>query len=75
LRGPRTVNLDLSIFRNFRITRGLSLEIRSEFFNVTNTAHFNNPNGDFDSNGFLTITGTDPNVRNRVIRLGARLRF
>ena len=75
LRGPDTANLDLSIFRDFRITRGMSVELRGEVFNVTNSAQFNNPNGDFDSHGFMTITSTDPNVRNRVIRLGVRLKF
>ncbi len=43
LYGPGTVNLDLGIFREFRITEGVRLQFRAEAFNATNTPHFGNP--------------------------------
>jgi len=75
LYGPSSMNLDLAISRVFKLTEGIGLEFRSEFFNLTNTAHFLNPNGDVNSSSFMTITRTDPNAPNRVIRVGLRIRF
>src|SRR6185369_808061 len=43
LTGPGLVNLDLSIFRKFRIREGMTLEVRGESFNFTNTPHFDKP--------------------------------
>ena len=48
LNGPRFVNLDLSVFRKFRVTDRVGGEFRFESFNVTNTPHFDRPGG---SNG------------------------
>jgi hypothetical protein len=45
LRSPGTSNLDLGIFREFRITEGIKLQFRAEAFNATNTPHFAAPNG------------------------------
>ena len=75
LYGPRSFNLDLAVSRTFRLSEALGVEFRSEFFNLTNTAHFNNPNGDLESSSFMTITSTDPNAPNRVIRFGLKLKF
>jgi len=72
VRGPSWTNLDLSLFRKFPINR-VSVEARVEAFNVTNTPHFNNPNGDVGSSGFMTITSAQGNERQ--IRLGVRLEF
>jgi hypothetical protein len=75
LRGPTWVNLDFSIFRNFKVTEDLGLEFRSEFFNLTNTPHFNNPNGTATSSQFMWITGTSGNAPERYIRFGLKLHF
>jgi hypothetical protein len=72
VRGPSWTNLDLSLFRRFPIHK-FSVEARVEAFNVTNTPHFQNPNGDVASSGFMTITGAQPDQRQ--IRLGLRLEF
>ena len=72
MRGPGWKNLDLSLFRKFPISK-FSLEARVEAFNVTNTPHFQNPNGDVGSSGFMTITGAQGDERQ--IRLGVRLEF
>ena len=45
LRSPGTSNLDLGLFREFRITEGMKLQFRVEAFNATNTPHFAAPGG------------------------------
>jgi hypothetical protein len=71
VQGPGVVNLDLGLFRNFRISEGVQLQFRAEAFNFTNTPHFSNPtdaqatvsnrvlnpDGSYRS-GFMEITST-----------------
>ena len=57
LRGPGSTNVDLNIFRDFRLTERLMLQLRAESFNLSNTPHFSNP-GSNVSNLQLTSTGT-----------------
>jgi carboxypeptidase family protein/TonB-dependent receptor-like protein len=45
LRSPGTSNLDLGLFREFRIKESLKLQFRAEAFNATNTPHFAAPGG------------------------------
>jgi len=75
VRGPGWWNVDLSIFRRFPIGQKVNLELRAEAFNLTNTPHFNNPNGNVNSGAFMTITGTSNNSPERQFRLGARIQF
>ncbi|MGH9338016.1 MAG: TonB-dependent receptor domain-containing protein [Acidobacteriota bacterium] len=75
LRGPTWINLDFSVFRSFQITEGVGLEFRSEFFNLTNTPHFNNPNRSVNSSNFFTINSTSDNAPERYIRFGFKLTF
>src|SRR5262249_17122563 len=42
--GPGFFNWDSSLFRRFRFTERLNLELRAEAFSVTNTPQFSNPN-------------------------------
>jgi hypothetical protein len=70
---PGTVNLDLLVGRNFVITESTRLEIRGEFYNATNTAHFGRPNAVIGSPQAGTITNTS--IPNRQIQLGLRLVF
>jgi outer membrane receptor protein involved in Fe transport len=72
--GPGWWNIDLGLFRRFPIGR-FTLEARAEAFNLTNTPHFNNPNGNVNSSGFMTVTSTSPNSPERQFRLGIRLQF
>ncbi|MBV9401897.1 MAG: carboxypeptidase regulatory-like domain-containing protein [Bryobacterales bacterium] len=46
VRGPGLFNLDASVFRNFKMTERVNLQIRAEMFGVTNTPHYNNPGTD-----------------------------
>jgi len=71
--GPSYVNLDLSIFRKFRVTERVGAEFRFESFNFTNTPHFNRPGTTMGNADFGQVTGTlgDP----RRIEFGMKLTF
>ena len=63
LRGPGRVNLDLSIFKNFKFTEGTNLQFRVESFNLTNTPQFGLPNSAVGSPAAGTITSLVGNPR------------
>jgi len=78
MRGPGVVNLDASLFRTFRLTPKVDLQFRAEGFNVTNTPHFANPNGNVNSSNFGKVLATqtaDALGRSREFRFGLRLGF
>ena len=75
LRGPSWVNLDFSVSRQFKLTEETNMEFRWEAFNLTNTAHFTNPNGSSTSGSFMYITSTSGNAPNRVMRFSFHYRF
>jgi hypothetical protein len=54
--GPGLVNVDASLFRNFRVKERLNFQLRAESYNLTNTPHFSNPSANVSSGGFMTIT-------------------
>jgi hypothetical protein len=85
LRGPRTTNLNCSLFRTFPITERFKLEFRAEAYNIANNPHFSNPsanasNMSLNSDGsikslgnFMSITSTQGDPRQ--FRFGLRLGF
>jgi hypothetical protein len=90
LRGPGSTNLDLNIFRDFRITERVRAQVRGEVFNISNTPHFSNPASNLSNlqlnadgsvknlNGYDTITGVNPLGRlidPRYFRFGLRFMF
>jgi len=78
MRGPGVVNLDASLFRTFKLSQGTDLQFRAEAFNVTNTPHFANPNGNVNSSNFgkvLSINTADALGQSREFRFGLRLGF
>ena len=72
-RGDRARNLDLTIGKNIQIHERLRLQIRSEFFNLTNTARFAPPNQTFGNPlfGFVTSQLNQP----RIIQFGLKLLY
>ncbi len=56
--GPGTRSLDLSIFKDFKITERVGSQFRAEFYNLTNTPQFSQPNGDITSGQAGQITDT-----------------
>ncbi|MGH8743505.1 MAG: hypothetical protein ACREUY_04425, partial [Burkholderiales bacterium] len=79
LKSPGTVNLDLGIFREFRIKEGITLQFRTEAFNATNTPHFAAPANNASNADFMIITSTRSfgreGIDERVFRFGLRLGF
>jgi hypothetical protein len=82
LYGPHFRHLDVSLFKDFAIRERLTLQLRSEFFNVTNTPSFfinNNVNSSpptqLGNSSFGQITATDPNYSPRQIQFAAKLVF
>ena len=78
MRGPGQRNLDLSLFRTFKLTPSVNLQFRAEGFNMTNTPHFSNPNGNVNSSNFGKILSTDSSWamgRSRQFRFGFRVSF
>jgi hypothetical protein len=81
VRGPGFFNLDFSIFRNFKLTERFGLQCRAEAFGLTNTPHFNNPNGGFVAQVAAPAvqTGTfgviNSSTGQRTIWLAAKLTF
>ena len=77
MRGLGVVNLDLGLFRSFKI-KASELQFRLEAFNATNTPHFGNPNGNVNSANFGRILATqsaDAMGRSRQFRVGLRMQF
>lgn len=70
--GPGYVNLDLSFFRKFSVTERVGGEFRAEFFNFTNTPHFNNPGGTLGNANFGEVTGA---FDSRLIQFGIKFIF
>jgi Carboxypeptidase regulatory-like domain len=56
VRGPGLQNADLMIGKTLRIRERVSLELRAEVFNVSNTPPLNDPSGSFGSAAFGSIT-------------------
>ncbi|MGQ9917060.1 MAG: carboxypeptidase regulatory-like domain-containing protein [Bryobacteraceae bacterium] len=89
LLGPGIVNLDMGLFRQFRITERVNLQFRAEAFNFTNTPHFSNPSANISNlvlnsdgsfrTGVFEVTGVRNTGREgideRVFRFGLRLGF
>ena len=73
VRGPRSSNLDLSLFKTFSLTETLRLQCRAEMFNATNTPVFGNPNTSFGAANFGVITGQANNPRQ--VQLALRMYF
>jgi hypothetical protein len=63
LYGPGRVNLDFSIFKNFRFSESRNLQFRAESFNLTNTPQFGLPNSAVGNAGAGIITSTVGNPR------------
>jgi hypothetical protein len=82
--GPGLSNLDFAVFKNFNITERIKAQFRVQFYNITNTPHFGQPNGSFGGyNGsgafvpnpqFGLIGSVLPNS-NREGELGLRITF
>jgi hypothetical protein len=73
LRQDGTHNTDVSLMKNFRVREPVKLQIRGDFFNLTNTPQFSAPNTSVGSSTFgqMTSQANGP----RAIQLGVKLMF
>ena len=63
VRGPGLANLDASLFKDFAVRERVTLQMRVEALNASNTPHFGNPNTDLSQGQFGSITQTIGNPR------------
>ena len=75
IEGPGLVNLDMMVSRTFALTERLSLDFRTEFFNVFNEAHFNFPNGTINRPAGGRISSTMECCPARQVQFGMKLIF
>jgi outer membrane receptor protein involved in Fe transport len=88
--GPGLWNINMSLFRTFKLTEKIKMEFKAESFNMTNTPKFSNPIANVGSmslnpdgtvralNNFSSIISTLPNLAapsERQYRFGLRLEF
>jgi hypothetical protein len=71
INGPGFWNLDASLVKRLRFGN-VAAELRADAFNLTNTPHFNNPNGTLGNAQFGQVTGA---FGARLVRFGARVIF
>jgi hypothetical protein len=74
-------NIDLSIFKDFALPNGITLQFRGAAYNLTNTPTFNAPVSDVTNRNFGVVTSTGlatgslSNPGSRELQLGLRLTF
>jgi outer membrane receptor protein involved in Fe transport len=75
-RGDRTENVDLSIFKDFRITERFQLRYRLQMLNAFNHPNFATPNSiAIDNAGTVFYNFQENNGGRRTISMGLRLSF
>jgi len=75
LRGDGIRNIDLSFTKEFAIKERLTLQLRGEFFNFTNTERFGFPDVGVGSATFGEVTSSAPGFMPRVMQFGLRCQF
>jgi hypothetical protein len=71
--GPSSNRIDLNIVKRIRLRERVTLELRADAINATNTPSFSAPNGDINSVNFGRITATDSDPR--IVVVSARINF
>ena len=77
-RGPGLADLDLSLFKNTKLTERTNLQFRAELFNALNHANFGTPNATvFSGTAFNPSAGliTTTTTTSRQIQFGLKLVF
>lgn len=73
LRGPKQIDTDLSIMKDFRVTESQQLEFCAELFNLFNNVNFDNPINIASSGNFGQIVDTTTGPR--VIQFALKYMF
>jgi hypothetical protein len=79
LRGPGSVNADVGLERKFKLTEKVAMTFRGEMFNLANTPHHSNPDGNVNNGTFMQAlgivsTGRD-GIEQRALRFALRVAF
>ena len=64
---------DISLFKNFRITERIGVQLRAEAFNAFNSTMFDRPDSNLVSSRFGLVTGTQ--VPPRELQMGLKIMF
>jgi hypothetical protein len=72
LKGPKFLNLDAALSRNFPLHELLALNLRFEAFNALNHPNFSNPSASLSSSTFGQVTGS---TAARVFQAAAKITF
>jgi hypothetical protein len=79
LGGPGLFNMDVGVFRRFQLSERFDLQFRMEMFNMSNTPHHSNPQGNVNNSAFMQAFGIRNTGREgideRTFRFGLRLGF
>jgi outer membrane receptor protein involved in Fe transport len=77
LRGDGAHNMDLSLYKEFVPHEGMTIEVRAEAFNFTNSPRFAPPNSLYAPGNTLfgTINQSSPGYNPRHMQFGARFQF
>ncbi len=72
LYGPEAVNFDFSVFKNFIVAERMTVQFRTEFFNLFNHPNFDPPDAVMGAAGFGAISSAQPS---RQIQFALKLLF
>ena len=80
LTAPGIVNLDAGLFKDIRLTERFKAQLRAETFNLTNTPHFNAPDGNVSNSTFMVISSSygsrfAQDQGNRLFRFAVKISF
>jgi hypothetical protein len=74
-RGSGIKNTDMGFFKDFTVHEGMKLELRAEFFNLTNTVRFRTPDSFLGDTNFGKVTQTAGGSHPRNGQLAVRFEF
>ena len=73
--GPKQVQQDLSLSKDFKISESKKINIRADAYNAWNHTNLGDPNSDVSADNAGQITGLAPNVQMRRLQFGFRFEF
>jgi hypothetical protein len=73
--GPRLINMDVALYKDFVIKERYKIDLRGEAFNLANRPDFGNPSTNVSLSTFGTISSLLVNPLPRNIQLSMRVTF
>ena len=72
IQGPGTVNFDMAVYKDFKVSERALFQFRAEFFNIFNHTNFNSLSLNFGAGNFGQVVGAaDP----RILEFALRFEF